>query len=1377
MKTKLLLLLLMAFCPFLHAQTTPDCKASEINDSFLRNNPDAKRAHDEFNEYTRQFVEDLNAGRIERRATYTIPVVVHVYGTVHSGQTVTEQKVITALEKLNEDFNGLNDDWNTIDANFDPIKATLDIEFKLAKIDPNGASTSGVVFYPAESGMGNYGSPAVARDGWDNYKYMNVYITNDLYGDGVLTNSGVAWYPNTTMSDLDIARVVYNGAYLHDNTNKEFASVFTHEFGHYLNLIHTHEGGCSGTDQVADTPQDTRDNGGGCSETSDCGALINYENYMGYNGAAGCYKMYTQGQVARMLAALNHPTRQPLWQTQNLIDTGVDDSVTSFLSNDTPNLLEAIANDGSFDQTPVITITGTTFTQSSGALVENTHYTTNLPAGLDVTIAVNSNQQLTVTVTGNAAAHANANDANGSITLLDAAITGGASSLATANIGLSFNFLDPYEIIYVDIEDQTVNSTTTWDPFAVQEGSDPAYGAFYENGNLRFETYQKPIVCETGTRNISLLPANTSITSSSNWVDGGAYPDLHDLRTSTYTTWDGQQGYFGFQVQINGRPCYGWFRAEVNATGDSYTIFDYAYNTEPFGTIVTGATNGGVDMSISPTGLGEDAANDGSIPGQATLSLVTNGGTFTQSSGNFVENTHYTITGVPAGLSANLTVSNNTTLTVGFSGNANDHADANDANVTVTFLDAAITGGASVLTSTSFSIDLDFLDPYGIFYVDIADLTVDASNTWEFFRIEQGDNTDYGVFVDGGDLRLETYTKPLVCEGTTRNVTPIGFDSVIDDSSNFVDGGAYPDLHNIRDASYTAWDGVTGFIGFRFTINGNPCYGWFRITVSGDGTSYTLTDYAYNTQPNGAIPTPSAGGNPPTAPSALGATVDGSAQITLNWTDNANDESGFHVFRDGSQIASLGADVTTYVDTGLTPETSYSYQVRAFNASGNSTFSNTVNATTDAEGNTDYCTPAANSPSTRHITNVDFGSISNGTADSATGYAYYDALSTNVEVGQGYPITVTVSHGFEFTTAGNRLAIWADWNQDLDFNDQDELIATLNNDGTTSYATTINIPNHALAGSTRLRIRHFYAFGAGDVGDACSATEPEGEVEDYILNISAGSVQLATKVYLQGAFLGVAQGVNLMRDDLRANNHLPTDSPYENGVSVNASVFGDTGTASDNIVDWVLVELRDATTNTNILASTSALLQRDGDVVSLDGNTPLAFTVAPGNYYIAIKHRNHLGIMTANTVALSSTVSSIDFTDASNSITFGSNAQTSFGMPSNTFGMWAGDANNDGQVVFLNTGAESVTIKQLVLDVSTSESPFGASVFYKPTGYYATDLYLDGETIFLNAGNELLTIKDNILAHPSNQLFNSVFYVIESQLPENNMRTPTDRTP
>jgi Repeat of unknown function (DUF5650)/Fibronectin type III domain len=99
-----------------------------------------------------------------------------------------------------------------------------------------------------------------------------------------------------------------------------------------------------------------------------------------------------------------------------------------------------------------------------------------------------------------------------------------------------------------------------------------------------------------------------------------------------------------------------------------------------------------------------------------------------------------------------------------------------------------------------------------------------------------------------------------------------------------------------------------------------------------------------------ATPTPTPG-QKPAAPTNLVATALSSSQIGLSWTDNANNETGFQVQRSTNgvnftAIATLGANVTTYTDNGRTPATTYYYRVGAFNASGNSAFSNVASATT-----------------------------------------------------------------------------------------------------------------------------------------------------------------------------------------------------------------------------------------------------------------------------------------------------------------------------------------------------------------------------------------------------------------------------------------------
>lgn len=135
---------------------------------------------------------------------------------------------------------------------------------------------------------------------------------------------------------------------------------------------------------------------------------------------------------------------------------------------------------------------------------------------------------------------------------------------------------------------------------------------------------------------------------------------------------------------------------------------------------------------------------------------------------------------------------------------------------------------------------------------------------------------------------------------------------------------------------------------------------------------------------------------------------------------------------------------------------------------------------------------------------------------------------------------------------------------------------------------------------------------------------------------------LKAKAFLQAAYVS---GSNLMSDKLRTpTNLIPLSDPYRvapyNNVFVHVNnpvaevadpgVFADQANANDDIVDWVFLELRNnATPGNTVLQTRSALLQRDGDVVDINGTSAVTFNNVPsGNYTIAIKHRNHLGIST-----------------------------------------------------------------------------------------------------------------------------------------------------
>jgi len=255
----------------------------------------------------------------------------------------------------------------------------------------------------------------------------------------------------------------------------------------------------------------------------------------------------------------------------------------------------------------------------------------------------------------------------------------------------------------------------------------------------------------------------------------------------------------------------------------------------------------------------------------------------------------------------------------------------------------------------------------------------------------------------------------------------------------------------------------------------------------------------------------------------------------------------------------------------------------------------------------------------------------------------------------------------------------------------------------------------------------------------------------YLGAEGAFKTTISPRVYLSGpTFSG-----GLMADGLRSGGYIPTTSPYADSKTCNASVFNTTG--NDAIVDWVWVELRDATTNSTISASTSALLQRDGDIVDVDGTSPLTITATSKDYYVVINHRNHLGAMSNAVVTLSMTPTVVDFTNGL--ATFGTNAQKDIG--SGTMGLWAGDTSGNGQIRFLGPGNDTNSLKSTITNDSSNTS---GSLSFPVNGYTNADINLNGQARFLGPGNDTNVLKNTILANPSNT-GNSLSFPITQQLP------------
>ncbi len=149
---------------------------------------------------------------------------------------------------------------------------------------------------------------------------------------------------------------------------------------------------------------------------------------------------------------------------------------------------------------------------------------------------------------------------------------------------------------------------------------------------------------------------------------------------------------------------------------------------------------------------------------------------------------------------------------------------------------------------------------------------------------------------------------------------------------------------------------------------------------------------------------------PPTAPTGLSATAASDTEIDLSWTDASSDEDQFAIERDSgggfTQIATVGANTTSYHDSGLTCDTSYSYRVSASNCAGTSAYSNTATTSTDA------CPPAdavhvgavslsivQQGPWTRARTTVSVHTSTHGPQANATVTGTYAGTTSSTESG------------------------------------------------------------------------------------------------------------------------------------------------------------------------------------------------------------------------------------------------------------------------------------------------------------------------------------------------------------------------------------------
>ena len=270
-----------------------------------------------------------------------------------------------------------------------------------------------------------------------------------------------------------------------------------------------------------------------------------------------------------------------------------------------------------------------------------------------------------------------------------------------------------------------------------------------------------------------------------------------------------------------------------------------------------------------------------------------------------------------------------------------------------------------------------------------------------------------------------------------------------------------------------------------------------------------------------------------------------------------------------------------------------------------------------------------------------------------------------------------------------------------------------------------------------------YVLLASDCDDANAEIQPNGPCDDgdpySVADVLSGyptcgcagqTILVAAHVVLQGPY---DPGTGLMSDDLRIAGLLPLSEPYTalgydmvglpmaGGDVIEPSVL--TVTGPDAIVDWVILELREAISGTEPLAIRCALLQRDGDIVDVDGVSPVRMALTYGSYQLGVLHRNHIGVVTNSANGIYFEATAIDLS-APDVVMFGSVPRAPQGA---IMLLRAGDTSFNDEVIYVGQDND----RDPILSFIGGSLPTGTA-----TGYRLEDINMDGVIKYTGGGND-----------------------------------------
>jgi hypothetical protein len=304
------------------------CGQSEVLNNWLKVHPEYAKVFEQSQQkIIESNIQTKTTNSQSLAPTYTVPVVFHI---LHLGgsENISDAQVNDQITILNRDYQRQNADTASVIPTYTNNIANVRFAFQLARIDPNGNCTNGIIRHYTSDANWDANNLSLFTYSWPTTMYLNIYVIKTMN----IQATAYAFLPGTPIpvgADVIVSLHTQIGSIGTGNPGTT-SRVITHEVGHWFNLQHiwgtsNQPGVTCGDDLVTDTP--ITKGFSVCTNPNNAivctpGIIENMQNYMDYSP---CKLMFTNGQATRMLATINSTVngRNNISSTPNLLATGI----------------------------------------------------------------------------------------------------------------------------------------------------------------------------------------------------------------------------------------------------------------------------------------------------------------------------------------------------------------------------------------------------------------------------------------------------------------------------------------------------------------------------------------------------------------------------------------------------------------------------------------------------------------------------------------------------------------------------------------------------------------------------------------------------------------------------------------------------------------------------------------------------------------------------------------------------------------------------------------------------------------------------------------------------------------------------------------------